>query len=449
MSRAKRYYAFFLIYLAAAIGPFSGNIILPMIPFLKTDLFTDVSLIMLSFTLFQIPFALGQFFSGGLSDVYGRRKLIMAGFLLLTVGFAFTPFSRDIWFFIGTRALQGLGLALIAPVLIALIGDLTDVSNRGRHMGFYSSAIRAGIALGPFVGGLLAAQWRLLFVAMAVFSLGLLVCTWFCLRGIVLKERGSPGEIVENLRDTLKYRSVLILGVTGFLLFFSYIAVISLSSDGLSVYPYYLDPSSIGIILSTSGVVGIFSSSAAGYLTDRFGKRKVPTVGLVIAALSLIALALSTTYSEPAFPPALIPNVLEQLGQGTLITGQLLVQLLLTQTLLRGIYGGIFTEFLVFMTLMGIGISFVWPALLTLTVEVVPKQNRGASASIFSGMRFLGYATAPVALTPVYLWIGLDAVFLIGAATAPATIALIFLVTRKKKTEKPAQKETKEIEGNP
>ena len=146
MSRPKQYYAFILIYLAAAIGPFSGNIVLPMIPVLKIDLSTDVSLIMLSFTLFQIPFAVGQFFSGGLSDVYGRRKLIMAGFLLLTVGFVFTPFSGDIWFFTATRVLQGLGFALIGPVIIALIGDLTDESNRSRHMGFYSSAVRAGIA---------------------------------------------------------------------------------------------------------------------------------------------------------------------------------------------------------------------------------------------------------------------------------------------------------------
>ncbi|MFB0561310.1 MAG: MFS transporter [Candidatus Lokiarchaeia archaeon] len=444
MSTPKRYYTFIIIYLAAAIGPFSGNLILPMIQVLKTDLFTDVTLIMLSFTLFQIPFAIGQFFSGGLSDIYGRRKLIAGGFLILAVGFAFTPFSTDIWFFIASRILQGVGMALIAPVLIALIGDLTDISNRGRHMGFYSSAIRAGIALGPLVGGLLASHWRPLFMAMAVFSLGLLVCSWVCLRGIAVEEGGSAGEVVENLRDTLRYRNVHILSVIGFLLFFSYIAVISLTSDGLSVFPYYLDSSLIGIILSTSGFVGVFSSSIAGFLTDKFGKRKIPTIGLVITVIALVALALSTTYSEPAFPLAFVPNVLEQLGQGTSITGQALVNMLIIQTLLKSLSGGIFTSFLVFMTIMGIGLSFVWPALLALTVEVVPPQNRGASASIFSGMRFLGYAMAPVAFTPVYLSIGLDMVFIIGATLIPAIIALIFLVTRKK-VEKPEIKREKEI----
>lgn len=442
MSSRKHTYTFFIIYLAAAIGPFSGNLILPMISVLKSDLFTDVAMIMLSFTLFQIPFAIGQYFSGGLSDVYGRRKLIVGGFLILSVGFAFTPFSTDIWFFIFTRILQGVGFALIGPVLIALIGDLTTKSNRSRYMGFYSSAVRAGIALGPLVGGLLASQWRGLFMAMAIFSLALTVCSYVCLRQIAAGEGGTPGEIVENLRDTLKYRNVVILSGIGFLLFFSYIAVISLTSDGLAVFPYYLDPSSIGLILSTGGFVGVFSSSIAGYLTDRFGKLKIPVIGLIITGFSLIILTLVNTYSQPAFPLAYIQNMLEQISQGS-FTG-VSWNLLIIQTLLRFGSGGIFINFLIYMTIMGIGISFVWPALLALTQEVVPKENTGASASIFSGTRFLGYALAPVVFTPLYLSIGLDIVFVIGAALTPIIIALTYLVTRKK-VEKPEIQKEKEI----
>lgn len=435
MSRPRLDYRFIPIYIAAAIGPFSGNIILPMISILKNDLVTDVSLIMLSLTLFQIPFALGQFFSGGLSDVYGRMKLILAGFLLLALGFAFTPFSTNIWFFIVTRIVQGIGLSLMSPVLVALIGDLTEPEERGRYMGFYSAAIQAGIAIGPFVGGVMANQWRLLFMIMAIFSVALIACSWLCLKGISVK-KGSFRDITENLKDTLRYRQVLILGFIGLLVFFSYLAVISLSSDALSVFPYYMDPNAIGIILSTSGVVGIFTSAIAGYLTDRFGKRKVPSAGMIIAGVALIIMVLVTTYSEPAFPLAYIPNLFENMNQNIYLMGQAFVSLLAVQTLFRSMFEWIFRDFLVLMTIRGVGISFVWPALLALSVEVVPPQRRGAATSIFSGMRFLGYATAPVAFTPVYLWVGLDAVFIVGAALTPAIIALIYLVTRRK-IEKP------------
>ncbi|MEM3586248.1 MAG: MFS transporter [Candidatus Jordarchaeaceae archaeon] len=435
MRRLHFDYRFIPIYVAAAMGPFSGNVILPMISILKNDLVTDVSLIMLSLTLFQIPFALGQFFSGGLSDVYGRMKLILAGFLLLALGFAFTPFSTNIWFFIFTRIVQGLGLSLISPVLVALIGDLTKPEERGRYMGFYSAAIQAGIAIGPFVGGVMAYQWRLLFMIMAIFSVALTVCSWLCLRGIKVK-RGSFNDVVENLRDTMRYRQVLVLGFTGFLVFFSYLAVISLSSDALSVFPYYMDPNTVGIILSTSGIVGIFTSSIAGYLTDRFGKRKVPSIGMVIAGAALIIMVMVTTYSEPAFPLAYIPNLLESTNQTVYLAGQAIVILLIIQTLFRSMFEWIFIDFLVLMTIRGVGISFVWPALLALSVEVVPPQRRGTATSVFSGMRFLGYSLAPVAFTPIYLWIGLDAVFILGAAVTPFIIALIYFVTRER-IEKP------------
>lgn len=424
-------FRFIPIYVAAAMGPFSGNIILPMISILKNDLVTDVALIMLSLTLFQIPFALGQFFSGGLSDVYGRMKLILAGFLLLALGFAFTPFSTNIWFFMATRIVQGLGLSLMSPVLVALIGDLTKPEERGRYMGFYSAAIQAGIAIGPFVGGVMANQWRLLFIIMAVFSVALTVCSWLCLRGIKVK-KGNFSDIAENLRDTLRYRQVLVLGFTGFLVFFSYLAVISLSSDALSVFPYYMDPSALGIILSTSGVIGIFTSSIAGYLTDRFGKRKVPSIGMVIAGVALIIMVIVTTYSEPAFPLAYIPNLLKSINLTIYFFFPAIVSLIAIQTLFRSMFEWIFRDFLILMTIRGIGISFVWPALLALSVEVVPPKRRGAATSIFSGMRFLGYSIAPVAFTPVYLWIGLDAVFIIGAAITPIIIALIYLITRER-----------------
>ncbi|WXG39373.1 MAG: MFS transporter [Candidatus Freyarchaeum deiterrae] len=441
---------FIFIYLAGAIAPFTGNLILPMITNLENDFTTNVSLVLLSFTLFQIPYAIGQFFSGGISDVYGRRKLITGGILIMIAGLALTPFSTSIWFFIATRVLQGIGMALAGPVLVALIGDLTDFSNRSKYMGYYGAAINAGIALGPLIGGLMANQWRLLFLALAVFSSSLFVYSLFSLRGIPVKEGGSAGEVVEALRDTLRYRSVLTLGVIGFFTFFSYIAVLSISSNGLSVFPYYLDPNTIGIILSTSGFVGVFVSSLAGILTGRLGKRKIPITGFIIVGCSLIALARVTTYSGPAFPLGYIPNALTIVSQGVSITGENFLNLQFIQTLFGSIYGGIiiqtlfkliysgiFINFLVFMMLLVSGISLVWPSLLSLTVDFVPPERRGTSSSIFNGMRFLGYAAAPTVYTPLYLSIGLNAVFITGATFIPPIIALVFLVTRtRKKTEK-------------
>ncbi len=420
-----------LMLIMGAIGPFGGNMILPMISVLKNELSTDVSMIMLSLTLFMVPFAIIQFFSGGISDVYGRRKPIVGGMAIYALGSALASGAVNIWGFIAARVVQGVGYALVSPVIIAVIGDLTDVANRGRYMGFLSSAIRTGIAVGPFVGGAMAYQWRMLFLALAAASAGLAACSWVCLRGLKAGGEGALGEVMAELKEAARYREVLAVSAAGFIAFFSYIALMSLSSDALTSFPYFLDPNSVGLILSISGVLGIVSSSVAGFLTDRLGKRIVPAVGVATAVLALVALTFVTKYSTPIFPFYLIPNVAEN-WQTLPLDWQTLTILFTLQGMLRALSGDVFMGFLVFMSMMGVGISFIWPALLALSVEVVPPRMRGTSASIFSGTRFLGYALAPIAFTPVYLQTGLDATFLLSAALLSLVAWIIHVTTRRR-----------------
>jgi len=429
---SRNYHIFIPIYLAAAIPAISISVILPMIPVLKYDLSADVSLILLSVTLFQIPFALGQFFSGGLSDVYGRMKLILAGFIVTSLGFALAIFSTTIWFFNVTRIIQGLGLAIMSPALLALVGDLTEPSQRGRYMGFFNAASLMGAAIGPLLGGVMASQWRFLFMIMAIFSVGLTVYIGVFLRGIGVKGGGSLGDVAEDFRDIVRYKKVLILGVTGFAAPAALFTVMYFSSDALSVFPYYLDSSTIGIILAISGLIGTFAAIIAGFLIDRFGKRWVPIGGIIIAALALITLARVTTYNLPASPLSYIPNLLGTANNILDLNLQVFLSLLPVQILSRFMFEWISMDFLVLISLSGFGISFVVPALMALSIEFVPPQRRGASTSVFMGMLFLGQAVGPLAFTGLYLGMGLDAVFIVGALITPLIIALIFIVTRKK-----------------
>ncbi|MEM4675847.1 MAG: MFS transporter, partial [Nitrososphaerota archaeon] len=221
-----------LMIIIGTLGPIGGNLIIPMIPVLKNEFYTDISVIMLSVTLFMIPSALVQFFSGSLSDVYGRRPPIVAGLVTYGLSFLLASATSNIWWFVATRILQGVGSALATPVLIAVIGDLTDETNRGRWMGFYSSALRAGIALASFVGGVMAYQWRLLFVVMGVLGLVVAACSWICLGGLK-GERGSGGEMIKNMKEVARNKGVLALSAAGFITFFSYVALISITSDVL------------------------------------------------------------------------------------------------------------------------------------------------------------------------------------------------------------------------
>ena len=107
-------------------------------------------------SLYGFLFALGQPFAGVASDRAGRRKpFILLGLLLMTgatLGFMFA--HRYIWIVV-LRCLQGLGVALIIPSVLALISGVTVKRTRGNAMGVYSTFRMIGFATGPLLAGFL------------------------------------------------------------------------------------------------------------------------------------------------------------------------------------------------------------------------------------------------------------------------------------------------------
>ncbi|MDI6885598.1 MAG: MFS transporter [archaeon] len=101
-----------LLYLSVFLGPFGGNTVLALIPSLERFFDVDITFIAASITLYMIPFAFFQLFSGALSDIYGRKRVILFGFLTFSLASLLCAASTNIGLFLGARVLQGLGAHL-------------------------------------------------------------------------------------------------------------------------------------------------------------------------------------------------------------------------------------------------------------------------------------------------------------------------------------------------
>jgi MFS family permease len=114
---------------------------------------TQVGLVI---SLYGFLFAFSQPLAGMATDRVGKRKpFILAGLFLMmgaTLGFIFA--HRYVWI-VALRCLQGLGVALIIPSVLALISGVTEKRTRGNAMGVYSTFRMVGFATGPLLGGLL------------------------------------------------------------------------------------------------------------------------------------------------------------------------------------------------------------------------------------------------------------------------------------------------------
>ncbi|MHA1607120.1 MAG: MFS transporter [Candidatus Freyarchaeota archaeon] len=388
------------LYFAGFVGPLSANTVLALIPILKSTFNVDVGTVLLSITVLMLPFAFFQLFSGPLSDMYGRRNILVLGFLIYGTGLLVIGFSPNfnIWVFLGARFVCGVGYAFIGPVLPAAIGDLTEISYRGKVMGIYSSVATLAVALGPLLAGFFAYSWWYVYFMLSGMAYTSMLLIWFIL-GKIIEPRKADVQVVSqvanDLKDACSMGGVMALSAAGFLGFLSFMGVQSFLSDALSLHPYYMQPDAIGLILSVGGAVGIFVSPAAGHLADKLGRGKVAYLGVALSFASLILLLISRD----------------------------------------------FPSFMLSMALFGVGRNLFWLPLVALSVELSPKQ-RGATSSVFNSIRFFGYAIAPYLLTPVYEgWLltgfssGLNAVTIVSLLLLLVTIPLIRYVAGQKLPE--------------
>src|ERR1700736_6281693 len=102
---------------------------------------------------------------GKLSDVYGRRPLLLIGIAVFLVGSALSGLSQSMGELIIFRGLQGLGAGAIFPIALSVIGDLFSPAERGRYQGLFGAVFGLSFIVGPFVGGWLTdnASWRWVF----------------------------------------------------------------------------------------------------------------------------------------------------------------------------------------------------------------------------------------------------------------------------------------------
>lgn len=148
---------------------------------------------------------------GKLSDLFGRKPVLMGGTLIFLVGSAASSASWDMVSLILFRGLQGLGAGSIMATVMTLAGDLYPVREQARVQGWLSSVWGVAAIVGPLMGGAFAeyVSWRWIFLInlpLGVLALGLIA--------VFLHEH------FERRRPRIDYAgSVLVLACVGTLIF--------------------------------------------------------------------------------------------------------------------------------------------------------------------------------------------------------------------------------------
>ena len=104
---------------------------------------------------------------GKLSDVYGKRRLLLCGVTVFTIGSVLCGTATSMAWLTAARAVQGLGAGGLVPLALATIPLIVPLRDRGRYQGLMVGAWASGAGAGPLIGGLIVdhASWRWIFFA--------------------------------------------------------------------------------------------------------------------------------------------------------------------------------------------------------------------------------------------------------------------------------------------
>ena len=131
--------------------------------------------------------------AGRLSDMIGRKAVWLSGLVLFTGSSALCGIAPSLAFLIASRALQGLGGALLMSVSPAILTLAFPSTERGRALGLNAVIVALGVSVGPTLGGFITAyfSWRWIFyVNVPIGIIGIIMT----LRVLTERVRRNPGR---------------------------------------------------------------------------------------------------------------------------------------------------------------------------------------------------------------------------------------------------------------
>lgn len=129
---------------------------------------------------------------GKLADVLGRKRVLLFGLGLFSLGSVLSGLAGSMAGLIAFRGLQGLGAGAVMPIVLTMLGDFYALRERAQVQGWFSGVWGVSSIAGPTIGGLLTdhLSWRWVFFVTVPFSM---FSAWVLLRHV--RERVDPGPV--------------------------------------------------------------------------------------------------------------------------------------------------------------------------------------------------------------------------------------------------------------
>jgi len=353
--------------LALFIAFLGVGVIAPIIPIYAMDLGATGVTLGLMIAAFSISQGALQPVVGSLSDRQGRKRFLVAGLsIYAVVGLTYT-LATSVEHLILIRLFHGVGSAMIAPIVMAYIGDLAPQGQEGKYMGMLNIALFAGIGAGPILGGVFR---DVIGINSAFYAMSALTAASLALILALLPSDRSNRKIqsTAGLFATLR-RMLHNSRVVGILL--PRIGTMIIMIPTLAFLPILMD--------QLMGATGI-------------------EIGIVISARTIVNAGLQTPFGRMADRHNKVALILT----GCLIAGTCVFLMPFAADLL---------QLVLLSACMGVGEALVWPTLGAIAVEEGHRYGEGSMMGVFNMAMSVGILIGSLVAGSFMDLIGLEYVF--------------------------------------
>jgi len=330
--------------------------------------------------------------AGSLSDLFGRRRILMFGLAGFGVTSILCAIAPDATFLVIARALQGVAGALLVPSSLAIIISTFSGKEQGRAIGIWTAWTGIAFIVGPLLGGILVDDfsWRLIF---GINILPIAVCLWLLsllklaehkrsvridTLGAILCAIGLSVTVfglIEQPRYGWHNPTILTTVVVGLLMLFSFVYYEKRKEDAmLPLSLFRIRNFRVGNIATTAiygalsiatFLIVIFLQQVGGYSAFDAGLSLLP-VTIIMFLLSPRFGALSGRYGPRFF-----------MGCGPIIAGVGFLLMLHIST-----HVNYSTELLPGILIFGIGLSMTVAPLTSAVLGDIEKQSSGIASAV-------------------------------------------------------------------
>jgi MFS family permease len=301
---------------------------------------------------FSFAYAVGSLFFGPLSDRFGRKQMMLASLVTLSVITPLLGLAGSLPMLIALRAIQGAAAASFAPAALAYAVEMYPQEKRVTAIGFITSGfLISGVAGQVFSGSVSQSLgWPYVFFILG----GVYFLSALLLGALLPKSEAQPLNV--NLLAPFKQLGTLILQpplalcyAIAIVILLTFIGMYTALGDYLTRAPFDLSGDQI-LGVRAAGMIGLLLSPVAGRLAGKFGTRKVLRTGLMLSVAGITLIGCSS-----------------------------------------------YLPIVIFMSIVFVaGISVTVPALISL-IGMFAGEARGAAVTLYTFILFIGATLGPIA----------------------------------------------------